>query len=204
MSQTHLRTLPLIAAALLLGLLSTTSFAQANPSEATNQRYRNNPCRDPWISYGFLDVTASTDRPRGWGDLGDCNPANYNGGSWRSYAELAKAIRDYRNAMYYNRVKYITFYNPNTRVWGVALIDLNQRGAVLGGQLISQEGANLGTNPAQIVAQGGLNIVAQGGLNIVAQSAGHLLSPNGSNLYSLQAGAKRVIRLGPNSAIIIK
>ena len=194
--KTNLKTLTLIAATLLLSLLSTTSFAQANPSEATTQKYRNKPCRDPWISYGFADVTAGTYQVQGFMDLGDCNPANFNGGSWRNYAELYKAIHEYRSATIKALVHYAYHYNPTLQNWSVALKDSAQRDGVLGGYLISQDGSGLRrASAAEIVAQGGGNIVAQGG--------GNLVNTNGSN-YSVFSGAKRYIKLGTNSWLVIK
>jgi hypothetical protein len=199
MSKKNLNALTLVAAALFISLVSITSFAQSglypNPTEAENQRYRNKPCADPWVSRAWVDLSASTEVAPGMGSVGACDTNIYNGGRWSSYAELVGYVRGVRNSLYQQRAQFRSFTGRN-RERGVALLDLNERGAVLGGWIV-------GTNGGNIIAADAQRIVASGGGNIVASGAGNIITNAGSN-YSLQAtGAKRVIKL-PNAAIIIK
>ncbi len=202
MSNTTSKIFTVVAAALLLSILSASSFAQTdarlypNPTEAENKKYRNNPCSDPWISRAWIDITSGIELAPGFGGAGACDAKLYNGGTWNSYYQLVQAMQQVRNDLRNEQVKFFAFKvkgNSNI-VAGVALQDINQKNAVLGGALVGNDGASIAATPEQLVAAGGGNLVAAGGGNIST-------SPGAS--YRLAAGVKRIIKVG-KSVIIIK
>lgn len=110
-----------------------------NPSEAENQKYRNNPYSDPWISRAWVDISASTEKAQGRDTVGACGPKLYNGGRWSGYAELAQAAHQVREDLSAQCVQFCAFTGHNN-ARGVALIDLKQNNGALDGWLI-QDGA---------------------------------------------------------------
>lgn len=207
MFTTNFKALTLIAAVLILSALSIDSFAQrrvSNPSaERTAEWRKSGPCRDPWISGAVYLLNAAVRQPMGYGDVGECDPKQYNGGSWNSFEQLVNAMEATQQAMRANKVKWIAFVNTKNQRQ-VVLADIAQQNAVLGGWLVGNDGASvIAATPQQLVAAGGGNMVAAGGGNMVAAGGGNVV-PTAGGSYSLMSGAKRVIRLGSNSAIVIR
>src|ERR1700694_4171536 len=103
----------LLPPVLMVGAMSGSAFAQANPLEAETQnpsvvetqRWRAiGPCRDPWISKA-VSIAKSTGpgpvrtpgRATGQKDSGECNPAlYYHAGHWDNYAQLLGSVLHYR------------------------------------------------------------------------------------------------------------
>jgi hypothetical protein len=227
MSKLSLKMMSLVAAALVLGAVSTTSFAQynvPNPTEQENRQWRYKPCRDPWISKGIYMVTGGKRYAKGGDVHAECNPNLYNGGSWNSFSELLNAISRTLNEEAKNSVQFASVKRRDG-VQVVVLLDLNQGHKVLSGWLVGNDGAGLtpaqiarligndsagaiGDNGAGLIGNDGSTLVGQdgatlaarlGGWNGVAFGAGTGYIGKASN-YSLQSGAKRVIRL--NKSVI--
>jgi len=51
-------------------------------------------CNDPWIGQVYAEQGYS--KPNGSGSSGECNPGNYGGGSWSSYADLRAKVKAYK------------------------------------------------------------------------------------------------------------
>jgi hypothetical protein len=227
MSKLTLRMMSLVAAALVLGAVSTTTFAQynvPNPTEQENRQWRYKPCRDPWISKGIYTVTGGRRRAQGGDVHAECNPNLYNGGSWNSYSELLNAISRTLNEEAKNKVVFESVKRRDG-VQVVALLDLNQGHKVLSGWLVGNDGASLtaeqiarligndgaglisnhsgkliGTDGSSLIGTDGASLATRlGGWNGVAFGAGTGYIGKANN-YSLQSGAKRVIRL--NKSVI--
>lgn len=208
MLTTNLKALTFIAAVLIVSAISTDSYAQYrvnDPSPAQTAQWRKaGPCRDPWVSGAVYLITGAMRHPAGYGDVGECDPKLYNGGSWNSFEQLVNAMYATQKAMRAQKVKWVAFVNMRNQR-EVILADIAQQNAVLGGWLVGNDGASIiAATPQQLVAAGGGNMVAAGGGNMVAAGGGNVLPTAGGNIYSLQSGAKRVIRLGNNSAILIR
>src|SRR5437667_1490804 len=84
----------IIAAGILLSLSSVTANAQIpNPSaQRVADATAKGPCRDPWITLAIWAKVGGTRQPNGVGDLQECSPALYHGGSWSSYDQLYSAV----------------------------------------------------------------------------------------------------------------
>jgi hypothetical protein len=230
MSKLTLRMMSLVAAALVLGAVSTTTFAQynvPNPTEQENRQWRYKPCRDPWISKGIYMVTGGKRYAKGGDAHAECNPNLYNGGSWNSFSELLNAISRTLNDEAKNNVQFASVKRRDG-IQVVALLDLNQGHNVLSGWLVGNDGASLtpiqisqliedggaylignhsgkliGTDGTTLIGTDGATLAARlGGWNGVVFGAGTGHIGKASN-YSLQSGAKRVIKLN-RSVIAIR
>ena len=88
-----------------------------------------------------------------------------------------------------------------------------------GANVVAAGGANVvSAGGANAVAAGGANVVAPGGANVVAVGGGNVIAPGGGNLivntnaagfhmgkmYSVNSGARKVIRTSGSGAIVIK
>lgn len=172
--------------------LSAAAQAQGNPSQQDTERYRGKPCRDPWINLAFRDSGGA--QPVGAGDLGECSPALYNGGSWSSYAELLGAVRGARSAVAGQGLAWKFVQNADNKS------DVRV-GLISGGNVIAVGGGN-------VIAVGGGNVVAPGGANVIAVGGGNLNSLPKIEVsrggYSVMSGAKKVVKLGNNSTLVIR
>lgn len=88
-----------------------------------------------------------------------------------------------------------------------------------GANVVSAGGANVvSAGGANVVSAGGANVVAPGGANVISVGGGNVIAPGGGNLvvnasaagfntgkvYSVNSGARKVIRTSGNGAIVIK
>lgn len=155
------------------------------PSEQTNGQYRNNPCRDPWISYGYIIASAGTYAAQGSGDIGECNCNLYNYCRWGSFEELVNHIRDYRDTLWRN---------------GLAI-----RAVPMGGGQVRLETVQFGRVVGQIVAGGGGNILNQSGANIVAGGGGNLIGDGGGTFTQRgQDGVLDIVELKSGVKVLLK
>src|SRR3954471_20490987 len=95
---TRIRTLMLVAAATLATLCVGNANAQmSGPTldRMTAQAREKGPCRDPWITVAYWELTGSTRNPQGVGNLGECASILYNGGSWSGYADLYRYVSQF-------------------------------------------------------------------------------------------------------------
>lgn len=183
----------LMALCAALCFFAVNAQAQNTPSQQETNNYRNKPCRDPWINLAFRDSGGG--QPVGAGDLGECNPALYNGGSWNSYQQLVNAVRTARQSLANQGLawKYLkNMDNPN---------DI-RAGLVAGGNVVAAGGGN-------VVAAGGGNVVSPGGGNVISVGGGNLNSLPQIQVmarapYSVMSGAKKVIKLSESSTIVIR
>ena len=185
--------LPLVVcAAAIVCLAGVRVSAQQNPSEAESQRYRNNPCTDPWVSKAVLEVKGEV---AGRGDSDACAIKLYNNGSWSSYAQLVGYVRQ--------RFGQLNGENVDIRIVGgqpaLVVLDLNR--LVGGARVVAQGGGNVvGPGGASVIVVSGGNVIAQGGGNVVAQGGGNivgsnsLLSTNDKVKISLGGGLSLKIR----------
>ncbi len=175
----------LVAGALMVGALSASAFAQANPSAAENARFANNPCRDPWVSLAVSNAKVGA-MAAGHGDSDECSPALYNGGHWNSFAELQRAVYATINAFAQQNLRIELQRGVPTLV----VIDMNRPVAGL---------------PAnRVVAAGGGNVIAAGAGNIIAAGGGNIIAAGGGNFHTLSADERCAVRLPSGQMVIIK
>jgi len=75
--------------------------SQADLYALVQQSFR---CNDPWIGEVYAEVMGISYRliggtdsvPPGNGATGECNPSNYGGGSWSSFADLRVKVLAYK------------------------------------------------------------------------------------------------------------
>ncbi len=197
-----MKTLALLGAAAAF-FVSVPALAQIQPTQArTDEMRRQGPCRDPWISWAYIDASAGTAAATGFGDTAQCNPRWYNNGSWSSYIELYNAVRDYRNSLYNAGLTWQTQPQSNGTIAFFVTVDGVKYGAV-GRGMVLQGGKLIGTDSAGLVGNDGASLVAAGGGNLVAAGGGNMVAAGGMN-YQLQAGEARRIRVGPNTYMVIR
>lgn len=168
----------------VLAVSVVTGSAQwPTPSEQTNNQYRNNPCRDPWVSYGYIVASAGTAAAQGLGDQGECNCNLYNNCRWGSFDELVNHIREFRDTLYRR---------------GLAI-----RSVPLGGGQIRIETLQFGRAVGHIVAAGGGNVMAHQGANIVAAGGGNIVAAGGGNFRG-QEGVLDVVELKSGVKVLLK
>src|SRR2546423_58225 len=86
-----------MAAAILMSLSSTIANAQQwNLDGATAQKFRNNPCVDPRISFGLWNETAMSTKPQGGYD---CDASNYDFTNVHKALDMDRAVKDYRSSL---------------------------------------------------------------------------------------------------------
>jgi len=158
----------LIAAAMFATLCVGEASAQmSGPTldRMTAEARQKGPCRDPWITVAYWDLTGSTRSPQGVGNLGECAAMLYNGGSWSSYAELYRHV-----SQFYHTAPSGTF--AAARVSNGWKLSTTVAGTTVS-QIISNDGASIISNDGgSIVAQGGGNL-AGGGPNYKVVSSGN-------------------------------
>jgi len=187
---------PLVVAALLITGLAIGVAGQQGPqpTDQTNAQYRNNPCRDPWISYGFIIASSGTAAAQGAGDAGECNCNLYSNCRWGNFDELAGAIRSYRDAIYRRGISLRAVRQSN----GQIQVQTIQNGSLIGSQLVAAGGGN-------IIAANGTNLVAAGGGNLQVSNTNpaNLVAAGGGNLRG-QPGVVDVIDLPNGIQVALK
>jgi hypothetical protein len=185
----------IIASGILLSLSSTIASAQRpNPSaQRVAQARAQGPCRDPWITIAIWEKFASTRQPNGVGDLQECSPALYNGGSWSSYDQLYRAVDQTLNGLSSNGISFsISVSN------GIATL----------GTLAN--GVTIGRGTTRVVAQGAGNVVAQGAGNLITQDGAGLVSHDGGGFvvggYALQSisDACKKVSIGGGKYFVVR
>ena len=159
----------IMAAGILLSLSAVTANAQIpNPSaQRVADASAKGPCRDPWITLAIWAKTGGTRQPNGVGDLQECSPALYNGGSWSSYDQLYRAVDQTLSGL---NSAGITF-SMSSPVNGVVTLKTLVNGVAIGSGTV-RVGQILGNSSSGVVAQGAGNIISQGGSGLVSNSGG--------------------------------
>lgn len=70
----------------------------SNQGELNDLVRQSFACNDPWIGQVYAEPAMGSSRPNGSGASGECNPVNYGGGSWSSYADLRAKARAYKTS----------------------------------------------------------------------------------------------------------
>lgn len=189
---------------LVLVVMGLTSvFAQIQPTSAkTDEMRKRGPCNDPWITWAYLDVTAGIYDPVGFGNYGQCNPKWYNNGSWSNYTELYNAVKEYRSSLSGAGINWARQVQPNGTIAFYATVDGVKYG-VIGKGMIIKDGKLIGNDSAGLVGNDGASLVAAGGGNMVAAGGGNMVAAGGGN-FQLMSGAKKRIKVGTNTYLIIK
>jgi len=164
-----------------------------NPNDQTNAQYRNNPCRDPWISYGYIIASAGTIGAQGVGDAGECNCNLYSNCRWGSFNELVDSIRSYRDTIWRRGIALRAVPQGN----GQIRIETLQNGRAIG-NIVAAGGGN-------IIAATGTNIVAAGGgnLQVSGTNPANIVAAGGGNFRG-QPGVEDVIDLPNGITILLK
>ncbi len=197
-----MKNLALLGVAALL-LTGAPALAQMQPTQAqTDQMRRQGPCRDPWISWAYVDASSGTEDAKGFSDAAQCNPRWYNNGSWSSYTELYNAVKDYRNSLYNAGLSWQRMVQPNGTIAFFVAIDGVKYGAI-GRGMVLQGGKLLGTDSGGLVGNDGASMVAAGGGNMVAAGGGNMVAAGGGN-FQLQAGETRRIKVGRSTYMVIR
>jgi hypothetical protein len=105
---------------------------------------------------------ASTRQPAGIGDLGECNPALYNGGSWSSYGELYRGVKTALNNMSSANVTITKTSNGD----GTVKIVTDAGGSYKWTQTVKVVSHDGGT----LISQDGAGIILNGGGNYTVQT----------------------------------
>ena len=195
----------LIVAGILISLTSATANAQSGFPANVVQKYTNNPCTDPYVSWALWNRSEGFhDR----GSSGECNRSNY--GSWTNGQELLAKLDTYR-------------YDQHMRANGIVLqggfqgrdgnqyLVFKKGSAMLGmnvGRFLGHDAANgttlVSTNGGNVVAQGAGNvvdmkvIVDQGGAKILGNSSSGVVAQGAGNVVAQGAGnaQRRVLAAG--------
>ncbi|HRH45170.1 MAG TPA: hypothetical protein PKY82_26265, partial [Pyrinomonadaceae bacterium] len=78
-----IQTISLALLLLVIALaITVTSTNGQTPTQTMTDKARNAPCADPWINIAFQQLGYGT--PGGFSNIGDCNTALYNNGSWNN------------------------------------------------------------------------------------------------------------------------
>mgnify|MGYP003334154413 CR=1 FL=1 len=152
-----------------------SSAIYPNPDQVVpgilSQAWTKTPCRDPWINIAYIWVMSRT--PRGYGDLGECNPALYVGARWNNYNQLAHGIAQSLRAL---ETSNLLIYSIGNTSYIKAI----------------PSGIN-----AALVAQGGGNLVAQGGGNLITKGGAKAYRLQSSSGYYLRLSGDSVINFTP-------
>lgn len=172
-------------------------FAQIQPTAAkTEEMRRSGPCSDPWISWAHIDASAGTDAAHGVGNSTQCNPAWYANGYWANYTDLYNAVKEYRNSLARAGIRYVTkFQRDGTRV-DYATIE----GVMFGA--ISKNGRLIGLDGGTLVSDLGSGLLSDLGSGLISNAARVVPTAGGS--YSLQAGEKKRVKVGPNTYLVVR
>jgi hypothetical protein len=113
---------------------------------------------------------------QGVGDVGECDPKLYNNARWSNFGELFGYVEQTQRSTRQQGVAWVKSAAPNNN-FNIDLKDTGTRETLW-----------------HIVAGGGGNVVSNDGAGLIGDGAG---------TYTLQSGARRVIKLG-KSVIIIR
>lgn len=172
----------------LVGLVLASAVIEArqfpNPTEAQNRQYRNNPCRDPWISYGIIVASGGAATAQGRGDEGECDYTRYLSGRWSSFNELVEGIRVTRADLAKKQITYDV--TPDYRA-GTTTVKTLQHGVVF-------RTAVIGNDSGSLIGVDGGGIVAAGAGNMVAAGAGNYRVDSNDQLITLSNGHRLIIK----------
>ncbi|WP_162910742.1 hypothetical protein [Hymenobacter oligotrophus] len=165
---------------LTLLALSTIGYAaaQGNPSSAQAEAARNNPCTDPWINIAWQQLSS---RPNGEQGVCDCDPRNYNNGSWSNFAELLGYVRQYRSSAV--RLNYAKMQD------GSYVVQAIYNNAPLGIVRVDAQGRTL--------ASGG-SAVAAGGLGTLGASSRNHRTATSNGSFMVGVGGQQLRNVFPN------
>jgi hypothetical protein len=154
----------LMAAGVLLSLSSVSANAQQwAMSSVDTQKYTNNPCSDPRISWGLWDETAGMSKPQGGVD---CDPSNYDFSQVHKALDMSRQVREYRADQRKTLRLGAVSTSSGRRFQDVTDLRSGASIKLEVGRVVSQGGGNLLTSDgAGVIAQGGGNVIAQGGGN---------------------------------------
>jgi hypothetical protein len=134
----------------------------------------------------------------------ELNKDLYNKGSWGSYEELKKYVREYNNAMKQlaSQIQSANLTNGMSLVsfggQAVNLVDVNGGRIIAAGgekvlEALKKAGFSIDAS-GNVVSAGGANAVAAGGANVVAAGGGNVVSAGGANVVA--AGGANVVSAG--------
>jgi hypothetical protein len=167
-----------LAAGLLLLSASVASAQQWNLDAATAQKYRNNPCADPRISWALWNESAGFTKPQGGYD---CDPSNYDFSTVHKALDMDHAVRDYRSSLRSHSVTISSISRgPNNQASQTIRDGRSGAWVTLAVGVISNDSAT-------VVSSGGGNVIAQGGGNVIAQGGG--------NFRGVLAAGDKIIQL---------
>ena len=170
--------LSLVAGVLLSLSASVANAQQWNLDAATAQKFRNNPCVDPRISFGLWNETAMATKPQGGYD---CDASNYDFNNIHKAIDMDHAIRDYRSFLRSHSVSIGSISKqPNHQAYQTITDGRSGAWIKLSVGILSNDGAT-------VISQGGGNLIAQGGGNLIAQGGG--------NFRGVMAAGDKVIQL---------
>lgn len=122
---------------------------------------------DPWIIQAYWEMYQKLPQP--W----ELNVKNYNSGSWNSYDDLKKYIKEYKTNMSSAGITIVS--GQNTK--GNVLVGHLQNGNLVALSEVSK-------NKGEVIASGGGNVVAGGGGNLIGQAGGNLIGGAGANVIN--------------------
>ena len=182
MSKVRLIILSIMAAGIVISLSANANaqMPQASVDQMAAKARQAGPCRDPWITVAFWDVTGSTRNPAGIGDLGECNAMLY-GGSWSSYADLYRAVQTTLRSLSSAGASITATRSGNT----MRIV------TDLGGGFRAEQ-------VVKIISNDGASLISNDGASIVAQGAG-----NFSGMATTEGNTRRV-KLGKSVLAVTK
>ena len=168
-----------------------------------NNTTPNNPVTvtlkgDPWIFQAYKEMYGRD--PIAF----ELNKDLYNKGSWGSYEELKKYVREYNNAMKQlaSQIQSANLTNGMSLVsfggQAVNRVDVNGGRIIAAGgekvlEALKKAGFSIDAS-GNVVSAGGANAVAAGGANVVAAGGGNVVSAGGANVVA--AGGANVVSAG--------
>ena len=175
---------------LTLGFLAVAmpGLAQITADQESRAR-KANFSRDPWVTFAIWSSTGGTRNPRGVGDTGECDVQRYNGGNWRSYEELYRAVdQTLRQLSQQPLQETLANVDSSKFAWTAS-----SNGRVLASR----------TFGGNIVGNGGANVVAQGGGNLLNQDGSGVVGTAGGSYRVMSTATKKVFSLPGNRVLII-
>lgn len=181
---------------------------------------------DPWITSIYRSIYQR--QPNCW----ELNVNNYNGGSWGSYDELTKYIKDFQSNLQKNGITIETAMLSSEK----SLVAFKKDGAYIAVNLLSNtNGSIIAGGAGNIIAGGAGNIIAGGAGNLITLISGKIIASGGGNIiaaanqiiaggagnimfkvgsalvgafhgsqYSLQSGAKLQVAASGKSSLVFK
>ena len=167
-----------LATGILLSLAVTANAQAWNMDSATAQKYRNNPCADPRISWALWNETAMMSKPQGGYD---CDASNYDFSKVHKALDMDYQVRDYRAFL---------------RSHSVTLSSISKASNNQASQTISdgRSGAWVKLSVG-VIANDGATVVSSGGGNVIAQGGGNVIAQGGGNFRGVMATGDKVIQL---------